>query len=93
MDIEPTGDWRVILDLSFLRSSVAENAVLAVVTPPANHDVLVIEFGEHHLTLEGVRRDRLQEIQELHPWEADSQSRFAALFLAIEDLVQQRMPD
>jgi hypothetical protein len=70
-----------------------EGVVLPVTDPPRNQDTLVIEFGAHHIALEGVRRDGLQQVQELEPWEADTRSRFACLLLVIEDMLKPGRPD
>ena len=67
-----------------------EKELVTVVDPLANRDSLVVEFGDRHLTLDGVRRDRLQEVQGLQLWETDSQARIASLVLVIEDLVTPR---
>jgi hypothetical protein len=48
----------------------------------------VIEYGDHHLTLEGVRRPHLQQVQDLEPQETELRSRFVSLALVIEDLVK-----
>jgi hypothetical protein len=78
----------------FLRWCEAEEGVMLPVTdPPLNRDALVIEYGDHHVALEGVRRDGLQQVQDLEPWEADTRSRFASLLLVIEDLLKPGRPD
>jgi hypothetical protein len=61
--------------------------------PPRNWDALMIEFGAHRLTLEGVRRERLQQGQNVEPWDAEPRSRFASLLLVIEDLLKPGGPD
>jgi hypothetical protein len=74
--------------LQFLPLCRAEEGTPALPDPPPNQDLLRIEFGESHLTLEGVRRQQLQQVQELRPWEADLRARFVPLVLVLDDLVR-----
>jgi hypothetical protein len=74
--------------LKFLSLCRAEEGTPALPDPPPNQDLLRIEFGESHLTLEGVRRQQLQQVQELQPWEADLRAHFVPLVLILDDLVR-----
>jgi hypothetical protein len=77
----------------FLALCRTEEWTPAPTDPPANLDLLRIEFGDHHLTLEGVRRQQLQQAADLQPWEAELRARFVPLVLILEDLVRERVPD
>ena len=78
----------------FLRCCEEEEGIAPpAADPPRNRDALVIEFGAHRLTLEGVRREGLQQVENLEPWEADARSRFASLLLVMEDLLKPSGPD
>jgi hypothetical protein len=77
----------------FLVLCKAEEAMPPVTELPLNQDMLVIEFGDHHVTLEGGRRRQLQQVQDLDPWEADFRSRFVPLVLIIDDLIKPGAPD
>jgi hypothetical protein len=61
--------------------------------PPPNLDSLSIEFGDASLTLEFVRRGRLQQVRELQPGEAELRSVVVPLVLVIDDLVNGSVPD
>jgi hypothetical protein len=74
--------------VKFRSTCRVEEGVPAVPDPPPNRDLLVIEYGDHHLTLEGVRRQDLQQVQDLEPQDTELRSRFVSLALVIEDLVK-----
>jgi hypothetical protein len=75
-----------------------EEGLPAFPEPPPNRDTLRIEFGDRHLTLEGVSRQRLLQVQDPGMPQGfqlvyDDLVRFASLVLFLEDLAKPDRPD